>query len=386
MSSSSSSTGGSGGKASSGLFQKISRIFNNHQNYGTVVILHRYMMEAVRIIMRILGPALVLFASSLLLFVLYIFFLILLPSLGLNSVLLYGLHLCIGMFFIVNVFFNYLSCAMISAGTTVECDEPGRYFGRSVAMVEGRAVTMENYRMDVAPFVMYRYCNKCRAIKPPRAHHDSISGKCILVMDHYCPWMGSAVGYGNYRYFVLFLFYMFVGALYVIFITVRELFLIPQFLAAEGRMHRDISSAGDGGIATDPLRVHKILKPGSTDEQMVLFVFILGVAASTSVGILLFWHIYLSLSNQTTIEFYFNMAERADAKKGGYVYKNPYDQGWRKNLKRVFGDVEWYQALSLSRRPPPPPQYPFLPEEKYPASVSSSHSRLEEGVTTRKPV
>ena len=338
--------------------------------------------------MRILGPALVLFASSLLLFVLYVFFLLLLPSLAMNSPLLYGLHLCFGMFFIVNVFFNYLSCAMITAGTPIECDEPGRYFGRSLAMVEGRSVTMENYRMDVAPFVMYRYCNKCRAIKPPRTHHDSISGKCILVMDHYCPWMGSAVGYGNYRYFVLFLFYMFVGALYVIFITVRELILIPQLVAAEEQRRQGLGAPGAGGSGAEESSVaplHRRLKPGSNEEQMVLFVFILGVSASISVGVLLFWHMYLSLSNQTTIEFYLNMAERADAKRGGYAYKNPYDQGWRKNLKRVFGDVEWYQALSLSWRPPPPPQYPFVPEEKYPASGGGGlHSRLEEGVAARK--
>lgn len=31
-----------------------------------------------------------------------------------------------------------------------------------------------------------RYCRKCGAWKPPRAHHDSMSGRCVLRMDHYC--------------------------------------------------------------------------------------------------------------------------------------------------------------------------------------------------------
>ena len=31
-----------------------------------------------------------------------------------------------------------------------------------------------------------RYCRKCAAWKPPRAHHDSMSGRCVLRMDHYC--------------------------------------------------------------------------------------------------------------------------------------------------------------------------------------------------------
>jgi palmitoyltransferase len=31
-----------------------------------------------------------------------------------------------------------------------------------------------------------RYCRKCQAWKPPRAHHDSMTGRCVLRMDHYC--------------------------------------------------------------------------------------------------------------------------------------------------------------------------------------------------------
>lgn len=32
-----------------------------------------------------------------------------------------------------------------------------------------------------------RWCSKCECIKPPRAHHCSICGRCIDRMDHHCP-------------------------------------------------------------------------------------------------------------------------------------------------------------------------------------------------------
>lgn len=47
---------------------------------------------------------------------------------------------------------------------------------------------------------------------------NSVSGKCILNMDHYCPWMSTCIGYGNYRYFVMFLVYLLVGCSYVIIV------------------------------------------------------------------------------------------------------------------------------------------------------------------------
>lgn len=54
----------------------------------------------------------------------------------------------------------------------------------------------------------------------------------------------------------------------------------------------------------------------------------------------------------------------------GTSYRNPYDEGWRKNLRRVFGEYPWYYYLIPRTCNPPDPKYPFDLEtqeiEKYP--------------------
>ena len=52
-----------------------------------------------------------------------------------------------------------------------------------------------------------------QAWKPPRAHHCSLSGRCVLKMDHYCVWVANTVGLCNYKAFVLFLCWAFAGCL-----------------------------------------------------------------------------------------------------------------------------------------------------------------------------
>ncbi|KAL3919742.1 MAG: hypothetical protein SGILL_003602 [Bacillariaceae sp.] len=70
-----------------------------------------------------------------------------------------------------------------------------------------------------------RRCHKCNDnYKPNRAHHDSVTGRCIVKFDHFCPWVGNAVGAMNHKFFVLFVGYTMASCLFSILLMVLRTF------------------------------------------------------------------------------------------------------------------------------------------------------------------
>lgn len=68
----------------------------------------------------------------------------------------------------------------------------------------------EDYMIDVEEYkqpVPKNWCDTCLTYKPPRSHHCTRCKRCVAKMDHHCIFLGKCVGYGNFKYFYLFLFH-----------------------------------------------------------------------------------------------------------------------------------------------------------------------------------
>jgi len=48
-------------------------------------------------------------------------------------------------------------------------------------------------------------CVTCKIVKPFGTKHCAVRDKCVARFDHYCPWMGNAIGKRNHKDFILFL-------------------------------------------------------------------------------------------------------------------------------------------------------------------------------------
>ncbi|OAL39549.1 hypothetical protein AYO20_00946 [Fonsecaea nubica] len=51
------------------------------------------------------------------------------------------------------------------------------------------------------------FCSTCYNYKPDRAHHCRELGRCVLKMDHFCPWVGGIVSETSFKFFIQFTFW-----------------------------------------------------------------------------------------------------------------------------------------------------------------------------------
>lgn len=72
------------------------------------------------------------------------------------------------------------------------------------------------------------WCYQCNMWKPTDnlTHHCSVCNKCVMGRDHHCPHVANCVGAGNYKFFVMFLFWCVVWSIFMLYTILFENFPI----------------------------------------------------------------------------------------------------------------------------------------------------------------
>lgn len=161
-----------------------------------------------------------------------------------------------------------------------------------------------------------RICRKSKPpmYKPDRAHYCRVMQRCVLKMDHFCPWLNNCIGFYNHKFFVLFVAYM---AMITVFMVVV---MTPVFVNIVSNMEQITLDLKD-------------------QEFHVSLTYLMLCLLSVGLSAFFIFHAYLVLFNYTTIEF---LEKRGCQPPPDHV--NRYHLGPVGNVCSVFGSnpLTWW--------------------------------------------
>ncbi|XP_072164686.1 palmitoyltransferase ZDHHC6-like [Diadema setosum] len=216
-----------------------------------------------------------------------------------------------------------------------------------------------------------QFCQPCGGYKAPRAHHCRYCKRCVMKMDHHCPWINACCGHRNHAYFTKFLIFAVLGCahgaivcMYTVYLQLFQLILYPRrrYMVQE--------------IRQSPYYEFTII-------HIICSILAIGFALGVciAVGILFFIQMKSILKNETGIETWIKTKANARHRRKGTEFIYPYHLGWKKNLAEVFtwsgipnGDgMEWVVREGCD-------QY-TLTREQLAQKVEKKHRLVEYEVT-----
>lgn len=273
------------------------------------------------------------------------------PRVGVNLIMIWGIYthawsicfkefglsfwstvfLVLGVFHYVVATISYYQIVHVGAGSPL--DIPGfRRHGINGIDIEEEAAGppphVQNNVMSKENGQM-RYCTKCDCWKPDRTHHCSACKKCILRMDHHCPWFAACVGHCNHKFFVQFLVHVTILAFWCF---ISSLFAFRDFLYSE---------------FNDDLHINWIM--------LMIISGVMGLAVSVFAG----FSVYQVLLNKTTLESLEKSHYRSVLPPSAYRYRdapslesvgNLFDIGRWNNWKQVMGEHWWEWIFPITPR------------------------------------
>ncbi|KAH8232655.1 hypothetical protein KR032_011327, partial [Drosophila birchii] len=172
---------------------------------------------------------------------------------------------------------------------------------------------------------LWRFCNECQRLMPPRSWHCKQCKCCILKRDHHCTFTGNCIGHNNQRYFIWLTFYLSLGT---------TLVFIYNFIFA--LQHGFIS----GSILKLQEMVFLEGSPGpNIGFRMAISLVVYVNLLCIILPILLFTTEVLMVRRNTV------MFDNANRK---------YDMGVQRNFGQVLGELTFWTCLSPAIKSPLP--------------------------------
>ena len=113
---------------------------------------------------------------------------------------------------IPSIIFHLTLVLTIWSYLTAVTSDPGT-IPSNFEQITQELIEHDDYNQDDIKSAKITTCTKCKLRRPPRTHHCSACDRCILRMDHHCPWVGNCVGFRNHRFFIQFLAYSSISCL-----------------------------------------------------------------------------------------------------------------------------------------------------------------------------
>lgn len=196
------------------------------------------------------------------------------------------------------MYVTYYQCFVSDAGGV-----PPQWSPDAAMAAHGVALTSEHRR----------FCHKCDAFKPPRAHHCKQCKRCVLRMDHHCPWIGNCVGIGNQAHFQRFLVGLSAAGTWL---------LVMIFLRVVDWWNTD----------------YYLSRPSTLETVMIVLDYIIGVPPIVLTSFLMWYQWYLLATNTTSIETHEQDRVTRQIRRGQLPYfAFPFDVGIWTNLTQVLG-------------------------------------------------
>lgn len=285
--------------------------------------------------------------------VIWVYFTILLPLMFNPYTSRGAAHTVLSVWLSFNILFNYAMCSRTDPGS------PPDLFSSAESGEAGGSPTKRAAagQMHSSGQHTMRWCRTCNNVKPPICHHCSVCNRCVLKMDHHCPWMNNCIGLRNYRYFFLFMMYLWLGCAYACAICYRaasddpDLEPVRRMLLWLSRLVRGLD------VETQQERLHQqpavvLSRPLEVSERSaIVFSFLLALSVFLALSILLGWHVFLTATAETTIDFYAHRELARAARKEGRTWVNDFDMGIRRNWQETFDERGrlWWLTWALPR-------------------------------------